>query len=113
VSGDRPSDLRIIGVLAANPAWVESISLEMRATLARKLKDALERCRKPREVASMVKAIMMLEQADVAKARLLLDAQRVQGPGDEQMDAMREMLDLVYQSRPVQPAGEGGDAGSG
>jgi hypothetical protein len=67
---------RMIAALAKQPAWVEGLGEQTRREVVRKLEDSLALCDSPREIASVVRAISMLERNDIDRTRLFLDAEK-------------------------------------
>ena len=84
---------RMIAALAKDPLWVESLTPEMRESLVLKLRDAVEAAESPREVASVVRAIASLEQNDIARTRLVMEADLTSSE-DGMDDARRLRADL-------------------
>lgn len=93
-------DLRLINQLALHPGWTESLDEPLRLAIVEKLRAAMDIARTPREVSSMARALVALEQADVARARLLVDAQKATGPTEDDRQEVREFLEAVLDRRP-------------
>lgn len=86
---------RMIAALAAAPAWVESLSPEMRAEVVRKLTEGLAVAKSPREVASVAKALASLEKNDIDRTKLLIDAETQEGGGLDDARRLRADLDEI------------------
>lgn len=84
---------RMIAALARDPLWVESLTPEMRSSLVLKLRDAVEAAESPREVASVVRALASLEMNDIARTKLVMDAETASSE-DGMDDARRLRADL-------------------
>lgn len=85
----------MIRALAAAPAWVESLSPEMRAEVVRKLTEGLAVAESPREVASVAKALASLEKNDIDRTKLLIDAETQEGGGLDDARRLRADLDEI------------------
>lgn len=86
---------RMIAALAAAPAWVASLSPEMRAEVVRKLTDGLAAADSPREVASVAKALASLEKNDIDRTKLLMEAETQEGDGLDDARRLRADLDEI------------------
>lgn len=85
----------MIRALAAAPAWVASLSDDMRAEVVRKLTAGLAVAESPREVASVAKALASLEKNDIDRTKLLIDAETQEGGGLDDARRLRADLDEI------------------
>lgn len=93
-SGLRGS-ARMIRALAGAPAWIESLSPEMRAEVVRRLTEGLAAADSPREVASVAKALASLEKNDIDRTKLLMEAETQEGDGLDDARRLRADLDEI------------------
>lgn len=90
IKPDRAS-ARMIAALAKQPAWVESMSPELRQRLVAQLEAQIPLCDSPRDIASITRALASLEKNDIDRTRLFLDAEKQDG-SDETADALAAKL---------------------
>jgi hypothetical protein len=79
---------RMIAALSKQPAWVESMTPEMREMVVKKLHAGLHVADSAREVASIAKALAGLERNDIERTRLLIDHEQQE---DGEQDAARRL----------------------
>jgi hypothetical protein len=75
---DRAS-ARMITALAKQPAWVDSMTPELRERLVAQLAAQIPLCDSPRDIASITRALASLEKNDIDRTRLFLDAEKESG----------------------------------
>lgn len=91
---DRAS-CRMIGALAKQPAWVESLSAESRQAMVEKLVAMIPTVDSAREAASLAKALAQLEGNDIARTRLLMDHEEAEAATQDEnrlADSLRQAV---------------------
>lgn len=96
----------MITALSKQPAWVEGLTPELRATLMEKLRAGLEIAETAREIASVVRAITSLEKNDIDRTRLFIDAEKQGDGGESDVELFRQTAEDIVRRRPRPPASE-------
>jgi len=85
----------MIAALSKQPAWVESMTPEMREMVVQKLHAGLHVADSAREVASIAKALAGLERNDIERTRLLIDHETAEAGDSSQAQRLRADLDEI------------------
>lgn len=85
----------MIAALSKQPAWVESMTPEMRQMVVQKLHAGLHVADSAREVASIAKALAGLERNDIERTRLLIDHETAEAGDSSQAQRLRADLDEI------------------
>jgi len=85
----------MIAALSKQPAWIESMTPEMREMVIQKLQAGLHVADSAREVASIAKALAGLERNDIERTRLLIDHEGQQDGGLDEARRLRADLDEI------------------
>ena len=85
----------MIAALSKQPAWIESMTPEMREMVIQKLQAGLHVADSAREVASIAKALAGLERNDIERTRLLIDHETAEAGETSEAQRLRADLDEI------------------